>query len=45
MHISQLKNQIPQLIERTSYPYICVYKYDHVAHMYILGLTPYYGAM
>ena len=36
MHISQLKNQIPQLIERTSYPYINVYKYDHVAHMYIL---------
>ena len=36
MHISQLKNQIPQLIERTSYPYVCVYKYDHVAHMYIL---------
>jgi len=36
MHISQLKNQIPQLIERSSYPYICVYKYDDVAHMYIL---------
>ena len=26
MHISQLKNQIPQLIERSSYPYISVYK-------------------
>jgi len=36
MHISQLKNQIPQLIERSSYPYISVYKYDHVAHIYIL---------
>ena len=36
MHISQLKNHIPQLIERSSYPYVCVYKYDHVAHMYIL---------
>lgn len=36
MHISQLKNQIPQLIERSSYPYINVYKYDHVAHIYIL---------
>lgn len=36
MHISQLKNQIPQLIERSSYPYISVYKYGHVAHMYIL---------
>ena len=36
MHISQLKNQISQLIERSSYPYISVYKYDHVAHMYIL---------
>jgi len=35
MHISQLKNQIPQLIERSSYPYISVYKYDHVAHIYI----------
>ena len=45
MHISQLKNQIPQLIERSSYPYVCVYKYGYVAHMYILGLTPYYGAM
>ena len=36
MHISQLKNQIPQLIERSSYPYISVYKYDHVVHIYIL---------
>jgi len=36
MHISQLKNQISQLIERSSYPYISVYKYDDVAHMYIL---------
>ncbi len=45
MHISQLMNQIPQLIERSSYLYVCVYKYDHVAHMYILGLTPYYGAI
>ena len=36
MHISQLKNQIPQLIERSSYPYVCVCKYDDVAHMYIL---------
>jgi len=25
MHISQLKNHIPQLIERSSYPYIGVY--------------------
>jgi len=38
MHISQLKNQIPQLIERSSYPYISVYKYDHVAHIYILRI-------
>jgi len=36
MHISQLKNQIPQLIERSSYPYISVYQYDHVVHIYIL---------
>ena len=36
MHISQLKNHISQLIERSSYPYISVYKYDDVAHMYIL---------
>ena len=45
MHISQLKNHISQLIEWSSCPYISVYKYDHVAHMYILGLTPYYGAI
>ena len=36
MHISQLKNQILQLIERSSYLYVCVYKFDHVVHMYIL---------
>jgi len=36
MHISQLKDQIPQLIEQSSYSYISVYKYDHVAHIYIL---------
>ena len=36
MHISQLKNQISQLIERSSYLYVCVYKFDHVVHMYIL---------
>jgi len=38
MHISQLKDQNPQLIERSSYPYINVYKYDHVAHIYILRI-------
>jgi len=36
MHISQLKNQILQLIERNSYPYTSVCKYDHVAYIYIL---------
>ena len=45
MHISQLKNYVSQLIERSSYLYVCVYKYSYVAHMYILGLTPYYGAI
>ena len=36
MHISQLKNYVSQLIERSSYPYISVYKYKHVVHIHIL---------